>query len=749
MQRRPLPLIDSLSLTLPALAISALAIWSAWDFGGGYLRTKFWATLGVTIAIACTLFFGCWRNQRRAISHPFLGWLAWIVALVGFLQAMPLSPSALQWISPGTHDAYSRWIPEPVLNEVQTSAAPSIMPIANAKGCLSVSPSDTLQALWIPLVFAASCFVSLRTVNGTGRWTLLLLLLPALAAGLFAFFGLADAIRLARETEVEMRQRLIISPVGADHPFGPFVNNNNAAGYLLLGLGCACGIFNALLGERHPRHVSASKESHLQGSLWKWIAIGLLIIVIMAGVLGSESRGGFLGMVVGFVGLLLFSPTTVSRRARFGMLGCVLLCSVLAWFFVSGIGIESRVSDRLNTLTEETIWNDPRIKHWQDAWIAAQAYFPAGSGFGTYRYAYLPYQQQGGPLWFVNADGMPVEWLVEGGLWLVPLVLLGIVWCIRALVRGNQSLRSSLTYDASQMAFITCATFTLPAFVVDQCFDYGVLHPPLLITLGMILGGLSAVQGTAGQDLEGQDLEGQHLSAQRSVDHPRWFARLGSVGLVVGLGYSALQLYPGVVCERYELALQDALKRDAEVRPDWDQALAQTESLLSWYPRDHRLHLTHAKLILARQIQRGADYLRQQNQGTPSERTRWMTVRNFRRALYMKHDGGPLMLSDILQPTQSVVEFQRAREHTIAALLCCPLDDAARVQLIDLDFLSEQAREGSGELFEQAAVLRQRNSGSLRLLESLGEYYPGKDQLPRLESYRRTLEKETQQARTQ
>ncbi len=518
---------ESHALTIVGiLAIAGLlfvSVWGAWDFGGGYLRTKFYSTCGVLVVLLCLLWGLGWR-RRVTGAIPVPTGVAGIIAMMALLQSLPLGYASLQSsLTPGSAVAFEKWTPASLRDEVITSEEASVVHASALRHPLSVAPAVVAQTLWVPLSFGASvwigCWGMLPSIRlrlqkkGRSGW-LIVLCIPALAAGLFAFFGLADAIRLARETEVEMRQRLIISPVGADHPFGPFVNNNNAAGYLLLGLGCACGIFNALLGERHPRQVSASKESHLQGSLWKWIAIGLLIIVIMAGVLGSESRGGFLGMVVGFVGLLLFSPTTVSRRARFGMLGCVLLCSVLAWFFVSGIGIESRVSDRLNTLTEETIWNDPRIKHWQDAWIAAQAYFPAGSGFGTYRYAYLPYQQQGGPLWFVNADGMPVEWLVEGGLWLVPLVLLGIVWCIRALVRGNQSLRSSRTYDASQMAFITCATFTLPAFVVDQCFDYGVLHPPLLITLGMILGGLSAVQGTAGQDLAGQDLAGQDLAGQ-------------------------------------------------------------------------------------------------------------------------------------------------------------------------------------------------------------------------------------------
>ena len=93
-----------------------------------------------------------------------------------------------------------------------------------------------------------------------------------------------------------------------------------------------------------------------------------------------------------------------------------------AWILLISLGLASRFLSRAESLWTAGALRDPRVTHWQDGLRAATHYLPLGSGLGTYRYAHLPFQREGGRYWFTHADGMPVEWLLEGGLWTLGLV---------------------------------------------------------------------------------------------------------------------------------------------------------------------------------------------------------------------------------------------------------------------------------------------------------------------------------------
>ena len=74
---------------------------------------------------------------------------------------------------------------------------------------------------------------------------------------------------------------------------------------------------------------------------------------------------------------------------------------------------------RLGTLLNAGIWEDPRIGHWADALVT-----PLLFGLvGYLRVCSSSFAEE----WFPNADGMPVEWLVEGGAWLLPLIILIVI----------------------------------------------------------------------------------------------------------------------------------------------------------------------------------------------------------------------------------------------------------------------------------------------------------------------------------
>ena len=129
-----------------------------------------------------------------------------------------------------------------------------------------------------------------------------------------------------------------------------------------------------------------------------------------------------------------------------------------------------------------------RLEHLQDASQAIAAYLPAGSGLGTYRYAVLPFQEfSSSDNWFHHADCMPVEWLVEGGVWMLMIMGAGITAMIWALSLVAQ--KSHSDFDG----ILAMGWFLLVSQLVACCFDFGILMPANYLTAALLVGTVMAV----------------------------------------------------------------------------------------------------------------------------------------------------------------------------------------------------------------------------------------------------------------
>src|SRR5205085_3937003 len=128
-------------------------------------------------------------------------------------------------------------------------------------------------------------------------------------------------------------------------PFGPFINRNNAGGFLEIGLAAAVGLLlwrlltiPQIAVPRPPARRGAPKEretvrrilwllANLNGSM---LSAGASVLVISAAVLTSFSRGSFIAMMVGTLFALMLM-VLVSRRSVYGW--------VVAATVASGLGL--------------------------------------------------------------------------------------------------------------------------------------------------------------------------------------------------------------------------------------------------------------------------------------------------------------------------------------------------------------------------------------------------------------------------
>ena len=760
------------------VACSALTAWSAWDRGGGYYSTQMIVAFSL---LPLGLLAILSQYQRRPANSggtkqsflnqmqpPLLVGLAIAVLGFAFMQTLPMPKSVAAIMAPVVEDLKSDWLPVAMMSGAADSGAQLFAHSDTAAvASVSISPTYTRLALLGPASFAVMTWVCFLCFRFSGTMVVFLSAIAGSGAA-FSFFGLIDTVRLVRDWQAELRQMLAISPVGAGDPFGPFVNNNNASGFLCLAIGCTLGLLVLVeqLFAFSKARSSDCRNEYSPGLIIARLGAAALLVTLVAGVIGSNSRGGFLGLLAGSLVVLLF------LFPRFSKLKLGLLISgvvSLSWLVIFGLGFGTRSQSRVETLLDKRIMDDPRLDHWSDALVAAVHYMPYGSGLGTYRYACLPFQKNGAPLWFVNADGMPIEWFVEGGVWLLPLIVLGLIILLRDVVwidRGLKYLEGSDTEVSSSagasVAYAKCiwvvALFCIPALLVTQCFDFGVTLMPVLLTFAGISGAILRMSTTIVELRKAKTAasDGQQDSPSKSIPSGRLFAKIcqasvfsicrqmsGPVALVLviaALGIVGKELYVASVAQEEMIWLRRERKQQLLVdMPSLPERLAQVKDLALANPRNAMIWKALGELRLAEQQRLGALRLFQLQPATVDSHASWLSTKTLRHACYGEE---PVSFEACLLPTQTVNEYVEAREDFLRSLLLNPLDPSVRISLLELDMVAPKANGASAELLLQAARLRPRSDSFLRYLLWLAEDHPGVQGLAEIEAMRETLRAE-------
>ena len=292
----------------------------------------------------------------------------------------------------------------------------------------------------------------------------------------------------------------------AEQPFGPFVNKNNAAGYLLL---CMAGSLALLFGVYHRRMASGQRPRAIitnEYPIWKQISLHLGLffaelnasklaallatLIIFVGILFTVSRGGILAMGCGSAVAAIYF--CFLRKSSFVLVS--IICLVLLSIGVMGYsGLGDRIARRMQTLSEtDLLSNDQRVNHWIQTAPAIGEFSPLGSGVGSYLNVHRLYRLDNEKRVFYFAENQYFQTLVEAGvpglvLLLAAIVLVGLA--IRFLaIRGNSPKTS---------AVCLMGMFLLPSQVLAAAFDFGLFIPANCLLMaglcGLIAGQKSAL----------------------------------------------------------------------------------------------------------------------------------------------------------------------------------------------------------------------------------------------------------------
>jgi putative inorganic carbon (HCO3(-)) transporter len=437
-------------------AVVAVLAWGALAFGAVYP----WAFGPLLVACATIGAAGVvvYRSRRldRATQAAFVALGAVLVAAC--LQLVPLPAQVLAVVSPGTHGFLTNF------DFAYALAADS----GSSWHPLSLAPSST--ALGIGCLAAFTLFlVGLARGLSPARVRTLAVSIAAFGV-LLALVGIVQRAVLGDHAWGGMKIYGFWTPRNLlTTPFGPFINKNHFAGWMLMAIPLAVGV--AIGRAEHA-------TKHLRGdwrSLLSWLSTpegGRLQLLVMAAVamgaslLLTRSRSGVAGLLFS---ILLFG-IAAHRRFRSARAGLAALASLLtifvAVFVLAGAELTARVTSRLDAVElRKNIWSDS-VRIIRD--------FPlAGTGLNTFGTAMIRYQTTQRDLHFQEAHNDYLQVVVEGGALLAIPAAVALVLMVRAVRR-----RFAAGEDDSRTYWIrTGAAIGLLAIALQSAVEFSLQMP--------------------------------------------------------------------------------------------------------------------------------------------------------------------------------------------------------------------------------------------------------------------------------
>jgi hypothetical protein len=415
-----------------AWAVLVIVAWGCLAFGAVY-PWAYWGLLG-----ACALV-GIWglvrpvpRVRRRVVGPVAAGLV--LVALAIGAQLIPLSRNTLLQISPSTDEVLRnynlQYAVQVTLNQQATARGLLPLPGTTASTLaesearaatteirhpLSINPSQTQLGLIFVLALGIFLLGLARGLDGYA--------LRNFAPGLVVLGVLMSIIAIVQKALWNGKVYGFWVTINPDTTaFGPFVNRNHFAGWMLLALPVAIGLFASQIA----KGMRGVKPGWRQKLLWfatpdanRAILTGFSILVMGLALVMTLSRSGITCFMVALlVGAFQVMRRQATRNKRNWLVAYFVLVAVVS---VGWAGLDA-IAARFAQVDSEL---GGRVGAWNDAWRIHNLFPMYGTGFNTYGTATLFYQQHDVASHYVEAHSDYLQLLAEGGyLVALPAVLL-------------------------------------------------------------------------------------------------------------------------------------------------------------------------------------------------------------------------------------------------------------------------------------------------------------------------------------
>jgi hypothetical protein len=405
-------------------AVTALVAWGVLAFGAVYEWAS-WPLMGGTAAASVWLLF-----RNRWAGRPTL--VVWTGALTFgaiLLQLAPLPPSLLTSVG----GASTR-----ILNDQNLLYRTGAIwhPV-------SISPGDTavaagfLATMWLfALALAGELGRSQPAPSRASRRARQAIPLSTLARNIVVLAAAVAAVALCQAATFNGRIYWFWMPEGGStNIFGPFVNRNHFAGWMVLATCLAGGYLGAQMASLRIRQAEGDWRRSfmwLESREGTRVALATAAMVMMGvAVLWSLSRSGIIAYVAGMA-VLVAASGRIQPGRRLAALLTIVGAGTILW---RDTGVLAYWFGRSETLA----W---RMGLWKDSIAPLRDFGPLGSGLNTYERVMLAYPLQHPRINPVHAHNEYLQTAIEGGLLVVvplALLLLALAREVVARARDEQS----------------------------------------------------------------------------------------------------------------------------------------------------------------------------------------------------------------------------------------------------------------------------------------------------------------------
>ena len=422
--------------------------------GGGsalYPRLRLVAELFGLLVLFVALTRARWRTLWQSDR------LAMVIAvtLIGLilLQLLPL-PVAIWSALPGRALSVSG-------DELMFGSLP--------RRALDLDPEGGIRAS-LTLVPAFAVYLYARHADATERWRV--------SAALIGGAMLSLLLGLLQSVSGQAQATHLFTDAQSHLSTGLFANRNHQA---------------VLMAVSVPLLATAVATSRLADRLTRGQRIGAFALAgasLTVGALLTASRTGAVLLLPAWVGglLIVAGPHRSDRRTlAWGAAAFVALASILVAGMAGSGGPLAGLANRSVGV------DDPRWRYWPQALVVLRQYWPAGSGFGTFRAVYdaaepLPIL---GTLYVNHVHNDWIEVLLEGGVAAALLLVLFLGWFAIATWRAWRR-----PPEAALASFGRAGSVVVACLLLHSVVDYPLRTVTLATVFGFALAGLSPAVAT-------------------------------------------------------------------------------------------------------------------------------------------------------------------------------------------------------------------------------------------------------------
>ncbi|MHB1557203.1 MAG: O-antigen ligase family protein [Isosphaeraceae bacterium] len=527
--------------------ILAVALLSPWAFGAVEAWAEWLIASGIALAAGFVAIAGGQGGIRcRLACGPGLAIAG--LAVLGLAQSDPLPHGLFDRIAPAAAADRAALLP----HQPETVIGDPEPAVKIPRPTLSLLPEATrheairLAGLWVLFQCVLGLGGGFAALRRFGRAT-------AINAAIVAAFSLVQALTWTGGIYWSRPSPI----VDGWNTGGPFIGHGALAAYLNLGLGLA--LANLL--------TTASAARRRPGPT---VLAALPVLVLLAGLIASQSRSGFVGMAAAGILLSVVAGRRVATRAV-AVAALAVPAALALWIAVDS----SAASRRVVSIGDAGSLAD-RLEIWGASLRAGAHHRLLGSGLGSFAVAVAAETPTDYGVVFARAENEYLDILLEGGVVGLAIVAAGLVALVR---RGLRSLAAAT--DPRDRTLIAGALFSLTALAVQAAGDFSPHIPAVAVTaviLAAHICSLRASEATPPALLRRawvvRNLEPAAVALLALALLPHGLARARAEACLAGTrlpppGSSYPALVPRDESDADLLAMIDGLEAALVDRPDW------------------------------------------------------------------------------------------------------------------------------------------------------------------------------------